>query len=208
MKDLEIRGAGNILGAEQSGHIHAVGFDLYTRLLSEAVIEMRAATGDGPPANDDAPDALIDLGLPASVPEDLVPHMPTRMAMYQRIAKIQTIDELDELPREFEDRFGHQLPDPLHHLMYGVRAKLLARKARVESIIRRGELITLKLADQIGGARIPLQRALGHGTTLGNQQVHLPVTGGEVPWGQALIEVLDRLAAFQQMVPELAGDPV
>jgi len=208
MKDLEIRGAGNILGAEQSGHIHAVGFDLYTRLLSEAVIEMRAATGDGPPANDDAPDALIDLGLPASVPEDLVPHMPTRMAMYQRIAKIQTIDELDELPREFEDRFGHQLPDPLHHLMYGVRAKLLARKARVESIVRQGELITLKLADQIGGARIPLQRALGHGTTLGNQQVHLPVTGGEVPWGQALIEVLDRLAAFQQMVPELAGDPV
>jgi len=207
MKDLEIRGAGNILGAEQSGHIHAVGFDLYTRLLSEAVIEMRAAIGDSPPVVADVPDALIDLGLPASVPEDLVPHMPTRMAMYQRIAKIRTIDELDELPREFEDRFGHQLPDPLHHLMYGVRAKLLARKARVESIVRRSEFITLKLVDQIGGARVPLQRTLGHGTTLGNQQVHLPLTGGEVPWGQALIEVLDRLAAFQRTVSEFPGIP-
>ena len=206
MKDLEIRGAGNILGAEQSGHIHAVGFDLYTRLLSEAVIELRAATGDGPAAPLTGPDPLIDLGLPASVPEDLVPHMPTRMAMYQRLANTQTIEQLDELPREFEDRFGHQLPESLHHLMYGVRVKLLSREARVESIIRRGERITLKLIDQVGGARVPLQRALGHGTTVGNQQVHMSVVGGEVPWGQALLEVLGRLSAFQQMVPELTGD--
>jgi transcription-repair coupling factor (superfamily II helicase) len=126
--------------------------------------------------------------------------------MYQRLANIQTIEQLDELPREFEDRFGHQLPEPLHHLMYGVRAKLLSREARVESIIRRGERITLKLIDQVGGARVPLQRALGHGTTVGNQQVHMSVVGGEVPWGQALLEVLDRLSAFQRMVPELAGD--
>ena len=205
MKDLEIRGAGNILGAEQSGHIHAVGFDLYTRLLSQAVTELRAATGDGPALEPDAGDPVIDLGLPASIPEDLVPHMPTRMAMYQRLAKAQTPEEIDELPREFEERFGHQLPNPVHHLIYGVRVKLAAREARVSSIVRRSDRVTLRLIDQVGGARIPLERALGHKTSVGNQQIHMPVAGGDIPWGQALLEVLALLIEFQRRVPEMLG---
>jgi transcription-repair coupling factor (superfamily II helicase) len=204
MKDLEIRGAGNILGAEQSGHIHAVGFDLYTRLLSQAVSELRAATGDGPPLEPEVGDPVIDLGLPASIPEDLVPHMPTRMAMYQRLAKAQTLEEIAALPREFEERFGHQLPDAVHHLIYGVRVKLSAREARVASIVRRSDRVTLKLVDQVGGARIPLERALGHKTSVGNQQIHMPVAGGDIPWGQALLEVLALLSEFQRRVPEMA----
>ncbi|MDA0797118.1 MAG: transcription-repair coupling factor [Chloroflexi bacterium] len=204
MKDLEIRGAGNILGAEQSGHIHAVGFDLYTRLLSQAVSELRAATGDGPALEPEVGDPVIDLGLPASIPEDLVPHMPTRMAMYQRLAKAQTLEEIDELPREFEERFGHQLPDAVHHLIYGVRVKLFAKEARVASIVRRSDHVTLRLIDQVGGARIPLERALRHRTSVGNQQIHMPVAGGDVPWGQALLEVLALLSEFQQRVPEMA----
>jgi transcription-repair coupling factor (superfamily II helicase) len=205
MKDLEIRGAGNILGAEQSGHIHAVGFDLYTRLLAEAVADLRAATGSTPPPEDRGPDPIIDLGLPASIPEDLVPHMPTRMAMYQRLAKAGTLAELDELPREFEERFGHQLPDPIHHLLYGVRVRLMARTARVEAVTRKGDRVTLKLVDQVGGARVPLERALGHRVSVGNQQVHLPTQGGDIPWGQALLEVLGQLHEFLQRVPELAA---
>jgi len=205
MKDLEIRGAGNLLGGEQSGHIHSVGFDLYTKLLSEAVSELRAATGDGPPSEPEMPAPLIDLGLPASVPEELVPHMPTRMAMYQRMAKARTLQEVDDLPREFEDRFGHQLPDELHHLLYGLRVRVLAAAARVESVVRRGERVTLKLVDQVGGARVPLEQALGHHTKVGNQQIHLPTEGGDTPWGQALLEVLARLEEFQRKVPELAS---
>ena len=205
MKDLEIRGAGNLLGAEQSGHIHAVGFDLYTRLLSQAVSELRAATGEGPVFEPEGPDPLIDLGLPASIPEELVPHMPTRMAMYTRLAKARSAEDIDDLPREFEDRFGHQLPEEVHYLIYSVRAKLLAREARVESVVRRGEQVTLKLIDQVGGARVPLERALGHGTVVGNQQVHMPINGGDVPWGQALLEVFERLSDFQKRVPEMAA---
>ena len=205
MKDLEIRGAGNILGAEQSGHIHAVGFDLYTRLLAEAVADLRAATGDAPPPDHRIADPLVDLGLPASIPEDLVPHMPTRMAMYQRLAKARTTEELDDVPREFEERFGHRLPEELHHLLYGVRVRILARNARVESVVRKGERVTLKLIDQVGGARMALERVLGHRTTVGNQQVHVPTAGGDTPWGQALLEVLTRLEEFQQRVPELAA---
>ena len=130
MKDLEIRGAGNLLGAEQSGHIHAVGFDLYTRLLSEAVSELRAAAGEAPQSVVERSEPIVDLGLTASVPEELVPHMPTRMAMYQRLAKAKTIAEADDLPREFTDRFGHQLPEPLHHLLYMVRVRIRSRDAR------------------------------------------------------------------------------
>jgi transcription-repair coupling factor (superfamily II helicase) len=205
MKDLEIRGAGNLLGGEQSGHIHAIGFDLYTRLLSQAVSELRSASGDGTPTEQEGPDPLIDLGLPASIPEELIPHMPTRMAMYQRLAKARSVEEIGELPREFEDRFGHQLPEEVHYLIYTVRAKLLAREARVESIVRRGEQITLKLIDQVGGARVPLERALGHGVVVGNQQVHMPISGGDVPWGQALLEVIVRLSDFQKRIPEMAS---
>ena len=203
MKDLEIRGAGNILGAEQSGQIHAVGFDLYTRLLGEAVAELRADTGASSATEQAGPDPVVDLGLPASIPEELIPNMPTRMAMYQRLAQARALDDINDLSREFEDRFGHLLPDELHHLFYGVRAKVLARVARVESITRKAERVTLKLRDQVGGARVPLERALGHGATVGNQQVHLPTTGAETPWAQALLEVLERLAEFQQRIPEL-----
>jgi transcription-repair coupling factor (superfamily II helicase) len=208
MKDLEIRGAGNILGAEQSGHIHAVGFELYTRLLAQAVSELRAATGDGPVLEADPGNPVVDLGLPASIPEDLVPHMPTRMAMYQRLAKAETLEELDELPREFEERFGHQLPDSVHHLIYAARVKISAREARVESVTRRTDRITLKLIDQVGGARIPLERALGHKASVGNQQIHMPATGGDIPWGQAILEVLALLADFQRRVPEMAAQGI
>ena len=203
MKDLEIRGAGNILGAEQSGQIHAVGFDLYTRLLAEAVAELRESGGVEAGTSATAPDPIVDLGLPAAIPDDLVPHMPTRMSMYQRMAKARTIEEVNDLPREFQDRFGHQLPDELHHLVYGVRVRVLARRARVESVVRRRDRITIKLMDQVGGARVPLEDALGHGTDVGNQQVHMPASGGEVAWGQALLEVLERIESFQGKIADM-----
>ncbi len=203
MKDLEIRGAGNILGPDQSGHIHAVGFDLYSRLLAEAVAELRAESADGAPPASAAPEPLIDLGLPYSIPEELVPHMPTRMAMYQRIARAKTLAEVDDLPREFMDRFGRVLPDELHNLIYSVRVRILAGEAGVESVVKRGDRVTLKLVDEAGGARHVLERALGRRTTVGNQQVHLPIHGHDVPWGQALLEVLASLADFRRQVAAL-----
>jgi len=172
--------------------------------LAQAVSELRAATGDGPSLEADPGDTVVDLGLPASIPEDLVPHMPTRMAMYQRLVKAQTLDDLDELPREFEERFGHQLPDAVHHLIYAARVKISAREARVASITRRTDVIIFKLIDQVGGARIPLERVLGHNTSVGNQQIHMPVAGGDIPWGQAILEVLALLTDFQRRVPEMA----
>ena len=205
MKDLEIRGAGNLLGGEQSGHIQAVGFDLYTRLLADAVAELRAMREDGPAPVPQTPDPVIDLGLPASIPEELVPHMPARMAMYQRLARAATVGDVDDLPREFMERFGQRLPDELHNLLFGVRVRVLAKAAGVESVTRRADRVTLKLVDEVGGARIALERALGNGTTVGNQQVHVPLAQGHTPWGQALLEVLEGLAGFRERAGALAA---
>jgi transcription-repair coupling factor (superfamily II helicase) len=203
MKDLEIRGAGNLLGPEQSGQIHAVGFDLYTKLLAEAVATLRAQTGiggvpEGGVPVPEGPDPVVDLGVSAAITEELVPHMPTRMALYQRVARARETADLADLSRELEDRFGRPLPDPLHHLLYVARVRVLARRARVESVTKRDERISLKLVDAVGGARVPLSRALGHRVEVGNQQMHLHTGRVDVPWAQALLEVLERLAAFQQ----------
>ena len=205
MKDLEIRGAGNLLGGEQSGHIQAVGFDLYARLLSDAVAELRAMREDGVPPPPQTPEPVIDLALPASIPEELVPHVPARMAMYQRLARAATLQAVDDLPREFAERFGHRLPDEVHNLLFGVRVRVLAKAAGVESVTKRADRVTLKLVDEVGGARVALERALGHGTTVGNQQVHVPLAQGRTPWGQALLEVLEELAAFRERAGELTA---
>ncbi len=206
MKDLEIRGAGNILGADQSGHIHAIGFDMYTRLLSEAVAELRAEAG-GSPTEPDSPDPLVDLGLPYAIPEELVPHMPTRMAMYQRIARAKTVEDVDELPKEFMDRFGRVLPDELYNLVYSIRVRVLAKAAGVESVTKRADRVTLKLVDETGGARLALERALGRRTTVGNQQVHMLLAGHDAPWGQVLLEVLESLADFRLHAAALSAAP-
>ena len=207
MKDLEIRGAGNLLGGEQSGHIHAVGFDLYTRLLAEAVADLRAERGAGPVPEPERPDPVIDLGLPSTIPESLVPDMPIRMAMYQRLAKAKTLADVNDLPREFTDRFGRTLPDELHNLIFGVRVRILAKAAGVESVTRRTDRVTLKMSGSAGGAKLALERALGHGTIVGNEQMHIPLAQNGMPWSQALLEVLEGLASFLEMASNLAAAP-
>ena len=203
MKDLEIRGAGNLLGAEQSGHIHAVGFDLYTRLLAEAVEEVRAQGAGVGLRERDMPEPHIDLGLPAFIPQELVEDMAARMALYQRLARARGVEEVEEVGRAMKDRFG-RLPEEVHHLLYCVRVRVLAYSARLESVVRRGDEVTLKLWEAVGGARLALQKALGPGVRVGHQQVHVSVSSGaEPPWGQALLEVLEGLEAFRRRVAEL-----
>ena len=205
MRDLEIRGAGNILGAEQSGHVHAVGFDLYTRLLSEAVQDLRLQPG-APPAPVPSAEPVIDLEIPASIPDDLVEHLPARMAVYQRMAKARTPADVDDAAQELRDRFGRRLPDEVHNLLFGLRVSVLARQAGVEAVTRRGGEVTLKLPHPVGGARLALEKALGAGAKVGHQQIRLPgESASGAPWGRALLEALETLAAFQAQAAELVG---
>ena len=100
MKDLEIRGAGNLLGGEQSGHIADVGFDLYVRLVGEAVAEFR---GDAEPELDEV---RIELPVDAHLPHDYIPSERLRLEMYKRLAEVRTDEDVDLLREELVDRYG------------------------------------------------------------------------------------------------------
>jgi transcription-repair coupling factor (superfamily II helicase) len=122
--DLEIRGAGELLGEEQSGQIQAVGFDLYARLLERTVRAMQA--GETPQIDLDAQDAEIELHLPALMPEDYVPDVASRLGLYKRIAAAADDEELHALEVELIDRFG-LLPPPAAQLFVTARLRLMAR---------------------------------------------------------------------------------
>tara|TARA_B100000029_G_scaffold514152_1_gene615889 strand:+ start:4820 stop:8380 length:3561 start_codon:yes stop_codon:yes gene_type:complete len=199
MRDLEIRGAGNLLGAEQSGHIHAVGFDLYTRLLSEAVQELQKI---GPSElKQENQDPVIDLQIPSSIPADLINDLATRIGVYQRMAKLKTIDSIDDLENELGDRYGKNLPMELSNLMVHLRIKVLSREVDVEALTRRKNEITLKLKHPVGGARVPLERALGFEARVGHQQIKIVINLKE-KWLESIMSVLQALNEFREKYNE------
>jgi len=130
--DLDIRGAGNLLGDEQSGHIREVGIELYQQLLEEAV---EAARGQAREAARHAADwsPQINLGLPVLIPEDYVADLGVRLALYRRIGSIRDGAEIDSLAAELIDRFG-PIPSEVENLLRTVELKLLCRSAGVEKI--------------------------------------------------------------------------
>ena len=214
MKDLEIRGAGNVLGSQQSGHIAAVGFDLYTRLLSEAVESLRArmasnGAGNGaaesPRAAPVTPEpesavetrAAVELGIPASIPADYVQDLPTRLDVYRRIGSAETLDDLSEMEEEMADRFG-PLPWQVENLLYVARLRLKAEAAGIESVYRDEKYVVLKLREETGGARSALQRALGRSVRVGHSQIRLDLAAIPEAWEEALVSLIDGIGAFRE----------
>jgi len=186
MRDLEIRGAGNLLGAEQSGHIGAVGFDLYTRLLAEAVEEskgggVRKAPPPQPPT--------IDLPLAARLPDDYVEDLDTRLTLYQRLAKLGSMRQVDDMAEELEDRFG-ALPQAAKNLLYAVKVKLLAMEAGVESVAREDGELVIKMA---AGRRVEKGRALGDGVRAGTNQVRISFKRLGERWQEVLVRTLEEM---------------
>ena len=140
LSDLEIRGAGNILGAEQHGHVAAVGFDLYTRLLAEAVEEQKAEF-EGRPAVIDRPGATVDLPVDAHLPDAYEPETSQKLQQYRRLGRVRTAGELAAFRQELVDRFG-PLPAPVLRLLEVVELRMAAESAGILSISREeGELV-------------------------------------------------------------------
>ncbi|MBL8577155.1 MAG: transcription-repair coupling factor [Mesorhizobium sp.] len=127
--DLDIRGAGNLLGEEQSGHIKEVGFELYQQMLEEAVSEIRD-TGE---AVDGGWSPQITVGTAVMIPEGYVPDLQLRLALYRRLGDLETPEEIDAFGAELIDRFG-PLPDEVQHLLKIVFIKALCRQANVEKL--------------------------------------------------------------------------
>src|SRR5450759_4362450 len=140
LSDLEIRGAGNILGSEQHGHVAAVGLDLYTRLLAEAVEEQKAEFEDRPPQID-RPGAVVDLPVDAHLPDSYVPETAQKLELYRRLGRVRTPGELAAFRQELADRFG-PLPAPVLRLFEVVELRMVAENAGIASISREeGELV-------------------------------------------------------------------
>jgi transcription-repair coupling factor (superfamily II helicase) len=127
--DLDIRGAGNLLGEEQSGHIKEVGFELYQQMLEEAVAEIRG-TGE---VVDGGWSPQITVGTAVMIPEHYVPDLQLRLALYRRLGELETPEEIDAFGAELIDRFG-PLPEEVEHLLKIVYIKALCRKANVEKL--------------------------------------------------------------------------
>ncbi|MEP3275414.1 MAG: transcription-repair coupling factor [Stappiaceae bacterium] len=128
--DLDIRGSGNLLGEEQSGHIKEVGFELYQQMLEEAVAQLRDG-GEGQGEEQWSPQ--ISIGTPVLIPDAYVPDLQVRLSLYRRLGDLIEADEIDSFGAELIDRFG-KLPGEVEHLLKIVFIKGLCRKANVEKI--------------------------------------------------------------------------
>jgi len=136
MKDLEIRGAGNLLGGEQSGHIADVGFDLYVRLVGEAVQEFRT---DGAPT-EELPEVKIELPVDAHLPHDYIGSERLRLEMYKRFAEVREDDDVRLLREEMQDRYGDP-PAPVERLLAVARFRARARRAGLHEVTVQGKYI-------------------------------------------------------------------
>ena len=143
--DLDIRGAGNLLGEEQSGHIKEVGFELYQQMLEEAVLSLKAGIS-APVADRWSPQ--ITIGTALLIPEDYVADLSVRLALYRRLAEIEDERDIDSFAAEMVDRFG-PLPGEVEHLLQVVAIKALCRRANVEKLEAGTKGVVLSFRDNI-----------------------------------------------------------
>ena len=128
--DLDIRGSGNLLGEEQSGHIKEVGFELYQSMLEEAIVNLKAGVVE-PAADRWSPQ--ITIGMPVLIPEEYVGDLSVRLSLYRRLADLDTDDEIENFAAELRDRFG-KLPDEVRYLFKVAAIKAYCRRANVEKV--------------------------------------------------------------------------
>jgi transcription-repair coupling factor (superfamily II helicase) len=206
MRDLEIRGAGELLGARQHGHIASVGFDLYTRLLAQAVHEAREK---GQIAGRNVPDTSleaemtaivqplgqtvqINLPLAAYLPESFIPDAKLRLQLYRRLSGLTSEKELDELHAELEDRFG-SLPEKAENLFFQLRLKLHALPGRVKVITTEEGQVVIRADSLEDLDRTWLQRRLGDRARVARRAVWLPLDEDD-RWRTVLVAALQAIA--------------
>jgi transcription-repair coupling factor (superfamily II helicase) len=190
MHDLEIRGAGNILGAEQHGHVAAVGFELYAQLLEEAVNEQRGLRPLAPVASD----VVVDLALSTAIPDEYIPARARKLEMYRRIAELRELDELVALRGELQDRYGPP-PEPMRNLLYGVEVKLRAAKAGATEVRVRGAELRIVMGRDLGDAQRTMIVSVFPKAQHGQRQVRASIVEARGDWRDALTRVLEGLAA-------------
>ena len=203
--DLELRGAGNLLGGEQSGHIEAIGFELYTQMLERAVREMK-----GEAAPDEA-ETQLNLGLNIRIPGDYIPEENQRLQMYKRVARVETESQLGDVGAELEDRYGPP-PPPVRNLLDYASLKLLCMRVGVNAIDRKRETVTFKFrqnaaVDPERLARFVSAQRGAQFTPDGMLKFSLKATAAEDVL-RALRTVLEQLASAEAAAPVVAVEPL
>ncbi|CUR55128.1 Transcription-repair-coupling factor [metagenome] len=189
MKDLEIRGAGNLLGGEQSGHIADVGFDLYVRLVGEAVQEFRGDGGEVEPFQE----VRIELPIDAHLPHDYIPSERLRLEMYKRLAEVREDDDVTLLQAELQDRYGPP-PEPVATLLEVARFRGRARRAGVSEVTIAGRNVRFAPVTLPESRVVRLQRIFPRSLVKeGVKTILVPrpqtaVVGGHPITGMALLE--------------------
>jgi transcription-repair coupling factor (superfamily II helicase) len=204
MRDLEIRGGGDVLGTRQHGHISAVGFDMYCRLLSRAIEDLRK--GEKPPAEavglsppvavtppPDFAGPTIGLPLDALLPDDYVAEESLRLGIYRRMASLTSIEEIEEIQQELADRFG-PLPDQTENLIYLLRLKVLATEAGVEIVTTDDGNPVIGLGTVAEVKRRRTQGRLPDGVTVNHDRLVLPTSMKQEAWRRELERTLEAMA--------------
>ena len=200
MRDLEIRGAGNLLGEAQSGHIAAVGYDLYCRLVNEAVAELRGETVPEPP------EVSIEVPVDAHIPADYIGREAARLEAYRRLAAAVELSELADIRAEWTDRFG-PVPEPAEALLSIGRLRVECLRHGVSEVVvtRRGggPLSTARYAARVAPVELPASRQVRLRRLYGDRAVckdearelHVPLRADDGPVIDQLVALLDGVVA-------------
>jgi transcription-repair coupling factor (superfamily II helicase) len=189
MRDLEIRGAGNLLGAEQSGHVAALGFELYMQMLDEAV---RARMQEGAPVDESEP-VRLDVNVDAYVPADYVPYEQAKVDVHRRVAAARDVAELELLREELNDRFG-PLPDPLANLLALQKARIKLGQAGARTVSFRGDRLAVAPIEMDSTQAKALRKRIPEAVyEFGRSQLLLRVPGDEAERFPAVVRAADAL---------------
>jgi len=204
MRDLEMRGAGDLLGTRQSGYIASVGFHLYTRLLAQAVKQFRHALGGEEPQETTILDAAlsiptsVNLPLSIGIPSSYITDQSLRLKLYRRLADIRDEAALASIEMEFEDRFGPLLEE-VHNLVYQIKVKLLAGELGLASVGFEGNQLVLRYPPLPQGIEFRPLPDLGSHVITGKNAYRVPVSDlqGEA-WKPLLISVLYEIRSHEK----------
>lgn len=204
MRDLSIRGAGNLLGAEQHGHIASVGFELYSQMLKDAVAELQGKKTEEQPF-----ETQIELSVDAYLPSEYIRDEKQKIELYKKIRSVSKLPEVVELEEEIEDRFG-DLPEPVYNLLKVAKIRSFALMYGIETIEQRGSEVTLRLREEenqrIDGQTLfkvvqnfPGRIRLSSGQKIG---ITFKTTGLS---SRAILEMIEQFLIQYESVPKSKG---
>lgn len=197
MRDLEMRGAGELLGTRQHGAIASVGYHLYTRLLAQSVRKLKHPERDIPETELQSMKHIrmpvaVDLPISIGLPIDYITEQRMRLSIYRRIAEIETLEALDALNNEFEDRFG-SMPEEVKNLIFQIKVKILAEKAGLSSVGQENDQIVFRFPAQADKSTLKELYFAGNYVRSGKNSYWFAFRKYDGDWKEMVIQLLNEI---------------